>query len=103
MEKGPEKNRALEFLIVDASSQITNLNLHTAEEFKKFLSEGSYEVKTLELQTGKTREEIEKSFSGICDEYNAIVEEIKRGQFDEVRFREIIQETLNINRFYFKE
>jgi hypothetical protein len=90
MEKGPENNDSIKNLIVDANNQVSQFQFFSAEEAKIRLSE--YDFKTLEMYTEKTYEEIEREFPGMCNRYNSLIEEFKNGEFDEVRFREIIQE-----------
>ncbi len=81
--------------IQDSCNQIYAYKfIDDVDEVKKQLS--GADLKTLEAYTGETKGSIDSLWPNICDEYNALIEEFKQGQFDEKRMKEIFSEAWDV-------
>jgi hypothetical protein len=89
MEQMPDLN-SLKYKIEDACNQFTQFRFRTADEVREILH--TWDFKTLEECVGKTTEEIEAMYPYACAVYNDLIQEFQRGEFNDVRLEEIMQE-----------
>ena len=90
----------MESIITDAANQFFIFNIIEDEEDLKgaFLTIQEKEggLKTLEQWTGKTREELNKARPNICENYNALVERLKKPNLAVAEAREIYNEAIKV-------
>ena len=94
MEKGPENNDSIKNLIVDANNQVSQFQF-LVQKKQKYVCLNTILTHLKCIQKKRTKK-IEREFPGMCDRYNLLIEEFKNGEFDEVRFGEIIQEVSDL-------
>ncbi len=97
MEKDPNNrnSESLELRLQDSGNQINAFRLfRDLDEIKSLISQT--EFFTLEDYLKETRETIDGKWPNICERYNALIEEFKKAEFDQVRFQEILKEAWEI-------
>jgi len=91
--EGENKNplESVNAKLADSCNQIVTLKIFgSADAVRKQLHK--IQFKTLEEWTEESRATLEAKWPGICDRYNALIEEFKNGNFDDARLQEIFKE-----------
>ena len=92
MNEAPKNNlENLTAKLQDSCNQVYGFKFSgDAEAVKKLVPKA--ELKTLEDYTEESRETLEAKWPGVCDKYDALIEELKGGNFDDERWQEILKE-----------